>query len=239
MGRRNVSWALTAILLSFLHHPAWSATVDFEGTVVASDDSGPYLLTVYGIDFFAFKNLDSGTAAATSSSGFTSLLGVSPANVSFQFGDLELLDVIYGAGTATEVYGEGDGSPSFFDVYVSSTHVATGSDLQVSIVTDTNPLSPNFATATGSGVVTLTGPSGQPFFDEVAVLTGGSGMLEITLSSFIPLALSDPTTFAYEGTLTTVPIPPAVWLLGFGILGLLGFMSPRKHDPKKAQYLAA
>lgn len=171
----------------------------FNSQTVTSDASGPLLISSGGTNFFAFRNLDSGSGSATAIGGFTSLAGLPPGDLTFTLGDLELVDFIGTTTTATEVYAEGDGNVVPFMIFRGGTFAGTGSDLVLTIVTDRDPSSATFGLARGFAQVTLTGVAGDPFFDEVLALTGGTGRLRATLGSFVPTTFADPETFVSTG----------------------------------------
>lgn len=173
---------------------------DFHSQTVASDASGPLLISMGGTNFFAFKNLDAGSGSATVIGGFTSLAGVTPGALTFTLGDLELVDFVGTPTTATEVYAENDGTVVPFKIFRNGTLAAIGSDLVITIVTDRDPSSSTFGLARGFAQVTLSGVADDPFYEEVLTLTNGTGRLRATLGSFTPTTFADPETFVSTGT---------------------------------------
>lgn len=176
---------LLTVLTIFSLAPAeslWATPfINFNSSVVATDGSGPVLICIPSsgagpcqeaggnfrnpaVPFYAFKNLDNGSGAATAIGGFASLAGVPPANLTFTFGDLELVNFIGTLTTGTEVYGEGDASPLFFNMFKSGAPIASGTGLVLNVVTDRTLGSPTFGQATGFGSVTLTGGGVEPAF---------------------------------------------------------------------------
>lgn len=205
-----------------------AATIDVSGSIVASDATGPYILTYGGVDFYAFNNFNNGTATATGFNGFSSLAGVSPSNISFDFGGVVRLSTVtnpasctYGVDCLQSISSYG-GPSSSFDVYVNGTWVANGYVSSFVATTITDPNNPNFATATASGTAVVTGAGAGPnsFYNEVMSLTGGSGVVGVNAPQFYTLAYTDPATFQLSGTLT-VPEPSALALLGVASIVLL------------------
>src|SRR5262249_4900967 len=90
-----------------------------------------------------------------------------------------------------------------------------------SITTDTDPGSPNFATATASGTIHFTGGL-APYLTEVMSLTGGTGLGNFsadTFNSVCPIN-SDPCNFQANGTVTLVPEPSTAGLFGIALAAL-------------------
>ncbi len=215
------------------------ATIEIAGSVVASDLSGPLSFTIPGsppVPLFAPNSLDSGVATATSIDGFTSLAGVDPMDLTITFGDIERLSTIFTPGgctpmpppgfsncaTTSHIFGEGDAGPNFFDVALAGTGtILSGEIVSFMTTTDTDPLSPDFATATGSGAFLFSGGL-SPYLDEVLALSGGTGLAAGTLDTFDAFCLpgADPCTFTIAGALSFVPEPSTGLLLATGLLGL-------------------
>lgn len=236
MIRTANALAVSTLLLMLSASPVQGATITFTGTVDASGLSGPLLFTISGIPVYAYNELDAGSATATSITGFSSLPGVTPSDVTSTFGDVERLSTTFtpsgcsptpppgatNCSTATNTYGEGDASPNSFDISLAGVGtILTGEIVSTSVTTDTDPLSPGFATATASGTILFTGGM-APYLGEVLSLTGGTGLVDVVFDTFDPLCLpgTDPCTFTYSGTITVVPEPATGLLLALGTVGI-------------------
>lgn len=178
----------------------WGQAFMFEGSLRSSDNTAPpapplIVVPVPGVGdvpFYAWKSVDNGLGTVTAQDGFASLAGVPAMDLTFDFGDLELLELNFGAGTATEVYGDGDAGQRYFNLYQQGVKIATGMDFSLSIVTDTDSLSPGFTLATGTGAVTLQAVGGHGFVDELTTLQGSS-VLNLSISSFTsPVFVANP-----------------------------------------------
>jgi hypothetical protein len=215
---------------------AQAATFQFEGTLRSSDNTSPPvepLITVTGIDFFSFKRVDNGLGHLTAFDGFSSLMGIAPADITFAFGDLELESMVLGGGIGTQVYGEIDASPRYFDLFVQGVKVATGGDFGLTIVTDTDSGSPNFTLSTGTGTVTLQEVGGHSFVSELQTLQGDS-VLRLDISSFVsPVIIFNDRSVANFNDYTiggggvAVPEPSSIGLLALG--GCLVGWKSRQH----------
>ena len=204
--------ATTGFALSLLQiESVRAATIDFEATVLASDST----------PLSGFRNINDGSGVATNISGFSSLVELPPSNLTFTFGDLELVDYILESGqTRTQMYAEGDGSPRFFELFREERLIANGTDLRLNIVTDLNPLSPTVGQATGFGEVRLTGVDGDLFFEEVKALTDGSEILRINVASFNATATMG--TLQATGNFVAVPEPSSAFSSTLAVGGFLG-----------------
>ena len=84
----------------------------------------------------------------------------------------------------------------------------------------------NFALTAGTKywVVLEAQGDGQFGWYENNALTGPTAAKQYAGSGWNTVSLTNPTYFAVEGTPapSAVPIPPAVWLLGSGLIGLIG-----------------
>jgi len=230
--RRGIPVALASGALFLSAHAASAATIGIDLDLLASDLSGPLMFTVPvgPTPIYAYNALDGGTGAASSISGFASLLGVSPSDLTLSFGDLERLSTTFSPGgctptappgftncdTATNTYGDGDAGPNFFNIILAGTGtILFGEVVSVDVVVDTDLSSSGFATATGAGTIFFT--SGlAPYFAEVLSLTGGTGLASLSLGSFDPVCIpgSDPCPFESSGSLIFVPEPSSAALLG-------------------------
>ncbi len=237
--------AILALGAALAAPAAMGQTFSFTGSLVSSDNTAPPnppLITVnvpgFGaVDYFAWKSVDGGTGQVTAQAGWVSLAGVAPANLSFDFGDLELTELVFGAGTATEYYGETDGSPRYFGIYNGGALIATGNDFSLEIVTDTNPGSPNFTKATGTAAVTLAAVGGHPFVENLVTLQGGSAVLEMQIAEFTaPVEVwNDRSEFNFAiyditggGAAKLAPVPEPVEVGSVGAMVLAGVAGWRR-----------
>lgn len=215
-----------------------AATIGFNtATVVASDNlTGDYVLLsvptpVGTFNAYAFNNLDNGSGTASNISGFSSLADISsPADVTFTFGDLELVNFIDGGQTATQEFANNDTAPAFFNLLKNGSVIATSTDVELTVVT--NRLS---GTAAGFGQITFN--SSDQFSREVQQLTNGSGTLNIALADFIPLdpivgvprSVDRTATFQSSGTFNTQPVPEPLTIAGTVVAGGIGWLMKRKQ----------
>lgn len=236
--QRILRLTLASGALLLFAHAASAATITGTLTTIASGLSGPLMFTVPigPTPVYAYNALDGGTGVAASFSGFPSLVGVTPSDLTLSFGDLERLSTTFTPGgctpvappaysncdTVTNTYSDVDASPSYFDVVLAGTGtILTGTILSVDVITDTDLASPGFATGTGSGTILFTGGL-APYFAEVLSLSGGTGLANLSLDAFDPVCLpgTDPCGFVSGGTLTLVPESSTVMLLGSALAAL-------------------
>jgi len=197
---------------------AQAAYIDYNGNVNA--DTNTSYSWVLGSTMWGA--VESGDGTGTASSGFTSLNGLDISLFSFTFGDLELTD--YLSPTATEAgfeyYSEGDGSIEqmqfFYDGGLWAS--ATLNFLQVDVDNSSD------ASATGFGSANLTSYGlNDAFFNEVMLLTGGTGLLTFDISGFTPINSTGDFTSTGRISVSAVPLPAALWLFGPALLGFMGF----------------
>ncbi len=197
---RALPFATLSALLLAAPSALMAGSFTFEGSLRSSDNTSPpapplIVVAVPGlgdVPFYAWKSVDNGLGTVTAQDGFTSLAGVAPADLTFDFGDVELLQLDFGAGTATETYGEGDAGARYFNLYLEGNKIATGMDFSLSIVTDTDPGSAGYTLATGTGSVTLQSVGGHGFVDDLIALQGNP-VLNLSISSFIsPVFVANP-----------------------------------------------
>jgi hypothetical protein len=151
--------------------------------------------------------LPDGTATGTAT-GFAELAG----NIGFQWGDFS----DNSSGWGFENWGWLPGE-SYFRLYDSTdTLVATASNLQFHL--DINTAN---GSTTGSGTVTLSGPSGSPFYEEI--LAGSGGVLDLHVTSFSSFgnAYTQPYTVVGYFDSPPVPEPGSLALAGLAGLGMM------------------
>lgn len=145
------------------------------------------IITVQGKDFWAFKSLDSGTGTVTLPQG-VSIAGFDGTDIKFEFGDLELSGLDVAAGLSTETWTNADDTPAYFRLYGNGTLIATGTEVKVEAMTDTNPASQNYTKATGKVTVTLVATDADPGFVSKMEEALGSSTITLNLDSFAPEA---------------------------------------------------
>ncbi len=226
--------ATLALLIGISTHAATAGTIDLNGSLLASDATGPVMLTVPGpIALQAFNALDNGFASVTTVTDFPSFAGVDPLEIAITFGDLERLSTVFSpagcapvggdpfsnCATVSNQYGEGDGSPSFFAVDVLGVGtVLSGEFISLVATTDSDISSPGFGSATASGSVLITGGL-APYLTDVLAMTGGTGIGILDIASFNSLCTTgaDPCSFSVTGSLMFVPEPSTALLIGGGL----------------------
>ena len=199
----------------WIEAPATSAaaTIDFTGSQLLSDATGPFVINIGGVNLFAFNNSDDGSAQATAVSGLASMKNRPASDLTFRFGDIERLSTttepencVYGVDClrSSSTYGEVDGSPDFFEMLVDGSVVASGQFVSytTTIITDTG--SPDFATTSTAGALELTTGSGA-LFAEVMALTGGTGIIDFVFPQVDTMALNDPAVSTFSGSATIGP----------------------------------
>lgn len=246
-SRRSRVWLASVSALVTVHAlGASAATITGSYGVTASSLSGTVMFYA-AADFpiHPYDELDNGSGSASSIIGFTTLAG-QEAFLTMEFGDLERLGTTWTPGgcspaapfsncaTASNHYGEADAGANYFRLLLSGNPILTGYVASVTTLTDTDPLSPDFATATGSGTVVFTSGVGA-YWTEVLNLTGGTGNVSLSIDSFDPVCAvySDPCDFDMSSaTLTFLPEPSTGALVG-GVLFALPMLRRRFSEARR------
>ena len=143
---------------------------------------------VFGLNVFAFMDVDSGFSIGDSHGRFSSLETTPASNIRTTYSDLELIFQDFTGGDAstrtfTEVYADNDAN-SIASIHLSdSTVLATATDLVFYVITDLDSSSPDYLQATGFGTAKLTGPLGSAFYNEV-IADSPSGQLNFIISQY-------------------------------------------------------
>lgn len=213
-----------ALLAGLLYQPAdvRAQSIQFSGSIQASDTTAPPLeplLQVGDTNYFAFKNLDKGTAAATVITNFASLAADIPATVTLELGNLELIGptLVRDPLSVTENFGDTDSAPAYLRVMRNGALVAQSADLTMSLVTVTDPRSGLFNRGVGIGQGTLQTVGDNSFGDELKSLTGGSGLFRLRFNDYTPVetwplarATDTAAWFGFKGDLFLIPVPPLI-----------------------------
>ena len=143
-------------------------TVYASASTVGEDSSNP-IVTLNSVDYFAFKNIDSGTGSLSSS-------------ITFDFGNLDLsyLDTMdTDTAVSTEVW-SGTATDAYFNLYLDSVKVATGSDIEVTAITD------SAGVGTGKAVVTLTSTDADTtgLVNTLTTVQGGKSQIILDIDAF-------------------------------------------------------
>lgn len=214
---RRLVRSLTVGLSLFASALSLSAqTLEVSGTLHAAvfrDDldqltGSPYIVS------YPWQDVQTGAGMATQIEGFTSIadaISMEAERLTYSLNSLTLTSYTSGkpAGISTEIYTPTTGSE--FRFYYDSATLAIGEVVSIQVFTD-------FTTgqATGSGLVRLTAPGGTTdFYDEIGTLSGGSYLMDFTISQFAAVnALGD---FTSTGTFSVSAVPePSAWAALFG-----------------------
>jgi hypothetical protein len=217
---RRIATATATATVLLLAGTGRAATFNFSGDLQAGNLTGnPWVLlsSMWG-------SIETGSGTGTSQSGFAYFNTHDISQLTFTFGDLELSSFASpGPGTpGFERYTDTDGSSVPFTIRYAGTTVATGTSVYLYDEVENS----NDVTAVGTGQVILTAPGSDPtFFNEIMVLTGNTGQLDLVLTGFFPV--NDQGLFATTGTFTAVPEPGEYAALG--ALGMAGFALWRRR----------
>jgi hypothetical protein len=213
------NWAVVAALASAGISSAGAASFSFGGDLRAGTGTAiPWVgpSTMWG-------TIETGRGTGTSQDGFGYLASRNVGLLTFTFGDLELTSFQSpGPGSmGFERYTENDASVEPFTLRYGGVVIATGtSDFLYNEVSHSLDF-----TAVGSGQVTLTAPGSDPaFYNEVVALTGGSRILQVTLTSFDPV--DNLGHFVTTGSFTAVPEPQEYAALS--AVALIGWAAGRR-----------
>ncbi|MDX2111161.1 MAG: hypothetical protein SFY80_13075 [Verrucomicrobiota bacterium] len=172
--------------------------------------------------------VNTGTAIATSQTGFNSLAGLDMSKFGWTYGKLNLTQfqepTANGAGF--EYYTR---TTQSFDIIYNGSLLATGDVLYLR----SEVLNSSDINATGTGRVQLTAPGqDSAFYNEVMSLTGNTGLLDMQINSFVAVSAPgvDPGYFSSTGVLSPIAVPePALFAYGFGGIALLLALMLRKR----------
>jgi hypothetical protein len=212
--RQHGAWAaLMALVFSLVAHGTRAGEITFTAQVIATQPGNGGFFTVLN-----------GTGAATAISGFPSLQGVAPSDVTFTLSNFHQTQFIVTPTLIDESFGGTPGQPATFQFFQSGNLIGETTNPVIHlIVTNTSPL-PAHATAT----LPLTAPSGSAFLEDVINQTGGSGILHGLTDPFNPGPTGDSATFDLTGIFATaptaVPEPASLTLLLLGCVGVVGYV---------------
>lgn len=173
-----------------------------------------------------WESVENGTSTATSVNGFNfpaSVAGFNPALFTMALGgtandgeNMELTSSLSpgGATAGFEIYTNSAGSNMGIDFSYNGSLWASGTVDQIR----TDVVNSAAQNATGSGQVTLTAAGvDSTFFDEIMTLSGNTGVLAYTFTSFAPVNAQG--LFNSAGSFTVVP-EPSEYAVVFGVLGI-------------------
>lgn len=221
---------LSSLVLSIiLCTTAQAAFIDYNGQVKASD-----LTTnswVSGTNMWG--SIDSSSGTGSNSEGLNSLNGLDISQFSFNFGDLELTNHLSpGQNTlGWEYYSEGDTSVEKVRFYYAGVEWASGSlnFLQTDVDNSMD------TTATGFGTLNLNSATidGLVFFNEIMLLTDGSGLMSFDINNFDPLGSFGLFSSTGRFSINSVPTPPSIALLAVGLIALFSRNIKRHKDTNR------
>lgn len=204
--------------------------IDVAGTVTAVNaNPGLGVLAQVGpATFYPYTGLSTGSGTASGITDFTSLDGVLPSRITYEFALMDLTTFVSGGvgGTSVEIYTPGVGST--FRFMLDGATLATGEVQSLQI--DTNY---DTGAATGFGYVTLSAPGLNPaFFNEINMLTGGTNRVDFAISNFSALG-GDLSSFVFASsgnfTVTAVPEPASAAAI-FGVAALVLVLKRRRRS---------
>jgi len=243
-GIREMRRLLIPLAVLILHPTIGSAaTMSLNGSVSLSTLGEVIFTTLGGTQARTYQNINSGSSTATSISGFASLAGVSPSDITTAYGDLETISTTYtpsgctpvagvpsaNCATAIITRGENDGSTVPFTISragVGTILTGTFISLTTTVITDT--ASPNFGAGITVGQIQILGGL-APYVTEAFALTGGTGRVGFASSPTSPSCGTPTCVQNTVSELTFAPPPtpvPSLMPVGLILLALGGIAVP-------------
>jgi hypothetical protein len=228
MRRTRVLLSVVGLFTLVLGQPAQAGVIDVRAALTALPPFDP--VPPFGI--VATEDGVQVSGNATSISGFHSLAGVTPADLTFTITGLKFDPgasftrfPITGTFGVT-VYHGSPAMPALLDFSLSGTPIAEFTGLFVRTQEDFSMFfSSGIVTATPAGSGTLDSLYTSAFSREVLKQTGGTGIIQFQADPFNSFEPSLPDIIPITGSFSTVPEPGTLALLSIGVLGLLAYRS--------------
>jgi len=200
MKKSLLAIAATTTIIVFHLPDSKVLAIDF-GFTVGENYTNPSL-TPLNIGEYLYQNITSAQGQVSSINGLSSLESVNPTDLTFNFGNLQLLNYDENSSQVTSYFGSNGQQIPYFNLLENNQVIATSNQ-----ITLTN----TFADATDTSVtqtidITLNGVTSSPFYQEINQLTNGNNVLVLT--GITPNGTADGTagitgyTFTFNGSAT-------------------------------------